>query len=579
MLSSARSAIARPFACGVSALVLGAVLWAGEAAAQVPTAPGQTREEVDPARQAPPIGPAAIDAATLARPETCPFAGKGQVALTRIEVRGGTLVADRDFQAAVADLLGGERELSVICEARDRIARLYADRGEALVRVDLPEQRVSGGVLVVNVTEGRIVGAALRQPEALGPAAALAEDYLDSLASGRATRWRDVERAFLLVRDIPGADVSFGVRRSEDGAPDGLEAVAAFAPRRKLDVTLSGQNFASRAVGREGASVRLDANSFTRFGERTSLVLFSGLEGRQRVVQILEEVRLGGSGLSAFADVAYSRSEPGGALEALELEGRSLVARLGARYPLVLNRTRRLDVSGAVEWIDQTNDLGAFRQPNGDATALFEESLSVLSVGAAGRWRPAPGVQTVFDGELRKGLDALGASEAGDPLLSRPEGRPDFTSLRARASVRRDFALEGAAGLYVALTASGQWAGDPLPAYEEFQIGAYSVGRGFDPGAASGDKALAGQAEAGWDVAADGVIFTVFSFVDGAKLWNQDAAGYDSRPWSLGAGVRARSRLGQIGLTYAVPQSAPFPGAETPDPRLLFTLSTTFSFR
>ena len=75
------------------------------------------------------------------------------------------------------------------------------------------------------------------------------------------------------------------------------------------------------------------------------------------------------------------------------------------------------------------------------------------------------------------------------------------------------------------------------------------------------------------------LVWTVFGFVDAAKLWNQDAFGYDSRPWSVGAGVRARTRRGQVSLVYAAPQNAPFPGAVRPKDRLLLSLSTTFSFR
>lgn len=562
-----------------SALVVAIALSTGAASAQV--VPGQTREEIDPARRTAPVAARLGDPATPAQPADCPFAGQGRTVLTKIEVRGASLAPDAALQAAVADLIGMNRDLSVLCVARDRVAEVYAARGEALVRVDLPEQRVTGGVLVITVTEGQLVKTTVLEADTLGPSAPLAASYLGALETGRATRWRDVERAFLLVREIPGADPSFSIRRAEAGGDNSLEAVAAFGPRRKLDITVSGQNFGSSEIGREGASVRLDANSFTPLAERTSLVVFSGLDGNQRVIQVLEEVRVGTSGLAVMGDLAFSRSEPSGALAALELEGRSVVGRLGARYPLILSRSHRLDVGGRLEWVDQNNDLGAFRQPNGDPTALFEESLRVLSAEVGASWRPRriPGLQTTFEAELRKGLEAFGASDAGDDLLSRPEGRPDFTSVRAQASVRRDFGAGLGRRLYVAATALGQWAADPLPAYEEFQVGNYTVGRGFDPGAASGDRALAAQVEAGWDVAASDMTLSVFAFADGAKIWNDDTFGYDSRPWSLGAGVRARSQLGQISLTYASPQNAPFPGAETPDDRLLLTLSTTFSFR
>jgi hemolysin activation/secretion protein len=564
---------------GASALAVALFLSAGVASAQV--VPGQTREEIDPARQARPVAAPVVDPATLYQPGQCPFTGQGRTTLTRIEAQGASLISDAEIQSAVADLIGKDSDLSVLCVARDRVAALYGAKGEALVRVDLPQQRMTGGVLVITVTEGRVVSASVIDADKLGPAAALAADYLSALKTERATRWREVERAFLLVRDIPGADPSFSIRRAETGEANGLEAVAAFAPRRKLDVTLSGQNFGSEEVGREGASIRLDANSFTAFAERTSLILFSGLEGDQRVVQLLEEFRIGASGLTVLGDVAYSESEPGGALAPLELEGRSTVGRLGVRYPVVLTRPLRMDVGARLEWVDQKNDLGAFRQPNGDATALFEESLRVLSAEVVATWRPrqTPGLQGGFQAELRKGLEAFGASEAGDPLLSRPEGRPDFTSVRGQASIRKDVVLSPGRGLYAAAALLGQWAPDPLPAYEEFQVGSYTVGRGFDPGAASGDRALATQIEAGWEAASAQAVWTVFGFVDAAKLWNQDAFGYDSRPWSVGAGVRARTRRGQVSLVYAAPQNAPFPGAVRPKDRLLLSLSTTFSFR
>jgi hemolysin activation/secretion protein len=542
---------------------------------------GQTREEVDPARQAPPVQAPTIDPAALAEARACPFAGQGRVTLSRIEVAGATLVPKDELDRAVTDLVGVDSDLGVLCTARDRIAHVYAQRGEALARVDLPEQRVSDGVLTLQVTEGRIVRTTLQKAEALGPASSLAAGYLGALETGGATSWPEVERAFLLTREIPGNEVNFSIRRAEDGGANGLEAVAAFAPRRKLDLSLSGQNFGSAQLDREGLSLRIDANSFTGLGERTSLVLFSTLEGTQRVFQLLEEVRVGREGLVLLGDVAYGETKPEGALAPLEIEGRSLVARLGFRYPVVRARAASLDLGGRFELIDQKNDLGFLRGPDGGPIPLFEENLRVLAAEASGRWQPVlyPGLVTGLNVELRKGLDMIGSSKAGDELLSRAEGRPDFTSLRFQIATRYNFWGLKPFGPYASLTSSAQWSPHALPAYEEFQVGNYTIGRGYDPGAASGDRAVAAQLEAGWEVPVAPAILTAFGFADVAKLWNEDSLGYDSRPWSFGAGFRARARFGQLSLVYAAPQTRPFPGAAKPADRLLVSFSTNYSIR
>lgn len=545
-----------------------------------PTAPGQTPQDIDPARRTPALQPALIDPRALSVSGDCAFAGKGEVTLTRIDVTGATLVGREAIDAAVADLLGRPSDAAVLCTARDRVAALYAARGEALSRVDLPEQRMSDGVLTLRVTEGRLVSTLVQNAQAQGPSAELARAYLSNASGDGATRWRDVERAFMQIREIPGAEPRFALRRASDGSDDGLEVAVDFAPRRRFDFIVNAQNLGSEELGREGASLRVDGNSLTRFGDRTSLVLFSSFGGEQKVVQLMEEVRLGASGWLVLADFAYGRSRPGGGLAPLELEGSSKVGRLGARYGWIKQRDAAVDIGMRLEAIDQKNDLGFLRSVGLGTVPLFEERLRVLALEANGRWQPRamPQLNTGFGLELRQGLDALGASDNGDALLSRAEGRTDFTSLRANAAARWT-SIAGGARPYMQAAASGQWTADALPAYEEFQIGNYTVGRGFDPGAASAERAVALQLEGGVDLARGTHVISLFGFADGARLWNLDAGSYDSSPWSAGVGLRLRGRAGQLEATYAVPQDPAVPGVPTPDERLLVTYTHSFSIR
>jgi hemolysin activation/secretion protein len=263
------------------------------------------------------------------------------------------------------------------------------------------------------------------------------------------------------------------------------------------------------------------------------------------------------------------------------------VARIGARYPLVRRRGASLDLAGRFELIGQEDALGFLKPIGGDEITLFDEDLRVLSFEVGGRWSPA-GARNLRLGavlELRKGLDAFGASDRDDPFLSRADGRPDFTLVRVNASARHDFRA-GSVAPFVSAAFAGQWAPHGLPAYEEFQIGNYTIGRGYDPGAASGDQAVAIQLEAGFDAPLSGrqskigdASIGLFGFYDAAKLWNEDPLSYDKAVASVGGGVRVRARRALVSLTYAEPLKAAIPGTKTPGSRLLLTLSTNFSVR
>jgi hemolysin activation/secretion protein len=139
---------------------------------------------------------------------------------------------------------------------------------------------------------------------------------------------------------------------------------------------------------------------------------------------------------------------------------------------------------------------------------------------------------------------------------------------------------------WLSASLSGQWSPHGLPAYEEYQIGNYTVGRGYDPGAASGDRGLGMQLEAGAEVPVRGLSrvlgdtsLGLFGFYDTARVWNEDPLSYDSTIASVGGGVRMRFPRTQLSLFYADPLKRPFPSAEKPRGRLLVTLTRTFSIR
>ena len=507
------------------------------------------------------------------------------VTLTRVEAEGATQVTADQINAAVAEYLNRETDLAVVCAIRDRVAQIYARQDRRLTRVELPEQRIADGVLRLRVTEGYVANTVVERPDLQGPSAVLAQAYLARLETGRPADWGDIERAILLLRDIPGAEVDVRLRPSTEG-PGAVDVIATFAPRRRFDVTVGAQYLGSEELGETAVFARFDANSFTRFGERTSLILFSSLGGEQQVVQLLEDIRVGSSGLVARADVAYGRTEPVGVLEPLQIEGEALIARVGLRYPLVLRQTSALTVGVRFDAIDQENQLGVLSGVGGANSVLFEEQLRVFAGELDWRWRPTgrfSRLTTSGNLEVRKGIEGLGASQKGDPNLSRQEGRPDFMTARLSLRGRYEF-MAGGQGPWTEVRTLFQHADGPLLAYEEYQIGNYTIGRGYDPGAASGDNALAAQFEAGWTFLSHPggtrLALTPFAFYDYARLTNEDNFGFTSKISSYGAGVHARyGNKYDVRVMYAVPQEEPLPNAPKPDARWLVTFARAFAFR
>jgi hemolysin activation/secretion protein len=193
---------------------------------------------------------------------------------------------------------------------------------------------------------------------------------------------------------------------------------------------------------------------------------------------------------------------------------------------------------------------------------------------------------------VRKGLSGLGASELGTVTSSRFQGNPEFTTVRASGSARwtfggRPVGIVDPGGPWVEMRAVAQWADGPLLAFEEYQIGNYSIGRGFDPGSASGDNAYGAQFEVGWPILkgklgpsslAEATYMEPYAFYDIARVENEDLLGYTADISSAGIGFRMRLPFTVV-LDFAIaqPLTEPFPGAEKPDLRFMGLISVPFT--
>jgi hemolysin activation/secretion protein len=248
---------------------------------------------------------------------------------------------------------------------------------------------------------------------------------------------------------------------------------------------------------------------------------------------------LSAEGLKATASYSRSITHPGGATASLDLLGNSTSYRGELSYPLIRSRLENLWLKASLSARNARN--------NAIGTKLFEDRIRSATLEAtydfADAWLDdAMPATSAITARVTKGLDILNATESGAPLLSRANGRSDFTKVEFEAvRIQRLFAQTDAV-----LRLTGQYAFQPLLASEQIGFGGTGIGRGFEPSDITGDSGVGASLELRYTP--DGWLgpfqwAQAYAFADYGKAWNRDvpAAGLrDAELSSAGAGLRVK---------------------------------------
>lgn len=530
--------------------------------------PAPTREELNPAARAQPSAPPP-DLFSRPGEGPCPLAqNPAPLTVTSVAFRGLKSVSADDLTPAYAEFLNRPGDAADLCRIRDRVADALFERG-LLARVEIPAQTITDGAVVLEVIEAHIVNVTVRGDP--GPAAPALERYADKLRGMAPFDVEKVQRYVLLASDVPGLKVQASVRPNLSGERGAVD-LDLDVRRDEQELIVNVQNLQSKATGRWGMLGRYDLNAQTRYGERTTLVFYrTAFDDEQWVAQALEEARLGGEGVVARAGVAYGESRPGGALKALGLKSTSLVATVEASYPVIRKRRANLAVTGGFELINQETGFGGgarlinddlrvfYARIDGDQTTYWGYRPIVLR-GAAG---------------VRRGIEGFGATDEGDRLLSRNGANTAAWSLTAEGSITAMITPR----IMLFVEARGQYADQPLVAYEEFSVGSLTIGRGYDPGYISGDQAMAATVElrgapfqprSGWAV-------SPYAFFDIAHTRDKDPGGPTQTVKSVGAGFQMPLRdRWTLDVSYAEPLDKRAIDRKQPPGRLLVNLTARF---
>ncbi len=512
-------------------------------------------------------------------PAPCAFTGNpSRVAIRDIVFVGPNGTELHPDLAAVVQPLRqaglGEGGLERLCVIRDDVNRAIEKAGY-IAAVQFPPQDLSAGVLRLEIVSARIKE--FRILDKTGRFAAIINRKLEQISKVTPLNQRQLERLLLEANDIPGLQIGLSLRPANTGPGEVIGEVAVNTEKGALIANL--QNYGSRPLGREIGTIRGELYGLTGAGDRTAITYSNSLDWSEiNSLQLAHDFSLDGQSTRLGMRVAYATSRP--AIPTISLKSDSMVLGIDLSRSIYRAIDSRADLSGGFEWLDQSTDQ---RSQQG-SLPFTQDRLRVLFAQLEGSRRKLGddgAVKGAVSGRIRvrKGLDIFGATTdqtpGPPPGLSRLEGN-------AKAAVfRGEFESEIwiPTNLGLSFAMMGQVATDPLLNLEEFQVGNFTFGRGYDPGANGGDNAIALRIEPRFrsGVRNSRTSVEVFGFFDLVRIWNLDTGSVENNRLlrSLGAGIRINSPgRYTFDVLYAKPQDrALSTDVAIASPRLLLSLT------
>ncbi|MEO6580117.1 MAG: ShlB/FhaC/HecB family hemolysin secretion/activation protein [Sphingomicrobium sp.] len=505
-----------------------------------------------------------------------------RVKLTNVQFNNLKGASESEMRRTWAEYAGTDQPVSVICEIRDRAATYLRDKGY-LAAAQVPTQRIENGVVKLEMLYARVT--TIRARGQTGGAEAKLAGYLSKLTQDEIFDRNRAERYLLLARDIPGYNVQLTLKPAGTAPGELIGEVSVIRQPYSLDAVV--QNLAASETGRWGGQLRAQVYGLTGLGDSTFISAYSTSDFKeQQILQAGHSFRPGSEGLTVSGQITYAWTTPSIERKSTDpkIKARTLFATLGIAYPLIRTQSHNLTFGGGMDYVDQKVDFFEPLTRDHLRVAFLRADFDAVDLKSRRpKWKIGGGI------ELRKGLDILGASDRDDdPPASRDDGRATATVVRASASA--EFGLGKA--LAIAISPRAQYGFDPVLSFEEFTVGNYTVGRGYDPAVIAGDSGVGVAVELrGPRVSPfqrSRFLIQPYVFGDAAWVWNKGDGGVlcggPSKPdfcndpqhvKSAGGGLRAalNDRLA-IDAAVAVPLEKAGIDHKRGSPRFLLTFTT-----
>jgi hemolysin activation/secretion protein len=460
-------------------------------------------------------------------PDTTPFL------VRQLRIEGNTVVDTATLQALLATMQGQRLTLRQIAQGIEAITSYYRAAGYPLARAIIPAQTIEDGVVRVQMIEANWCQIDLRNNSAINDAVLMRT--LSGLVAGRVIGIDALERATLLLSDLPGADPSALLRAGQ--AVGSSDLVVDVQPGAPLNVALSADNYGSRYAGVARTNARLQWNNPLGRGDSLSLNTLNSQSGGMNYVRLAYELPVWAPGVLAGVDSSGLQYRLGDTAASLLASGKATTSSVWLRGALLrsprANLNARLSVTHKVLQ-DRVDSTGARTDRNSRVWGLEvsgERQDEWLGGGKNMLGLALYGGQMGFDDAAAAAQDASTARAAGNFT------RATWALARTQELGNRTSAL---------VNVNGQWAQKNLDNEQKFFIGGANSVRAYRSSVLSGDSGAFASLE---------LRYSLPQLVQQTGSW-QLAAFVDTgtvhinkTPWSIGSNQATISGAG-LGLNW-----------------------------
>ena len=463
-----------------------------------------------------------------------------QFQLDRVELDGLTITPSAGFNDLLKVEPGRELTLAGLYALADRLTARLRGEGFLLARVIVPPQSIENGVARLRVIEGGIANVNLSG--AASGQDALIRAFADKIRVTRPLTAAALERYMLLINDLPGVFASATLSPAQTGV--GSADLLIQVKRKKWSASLAADNRGGGYLGDYRLIGDAAVTDMLRAGQNSAIKLALSPGGELAYLAVQHEEALGSEGGRLGFSLSATRAEPKDrTFVPLALETRSQALSLTYNHPLLRSRSHNLNLRAGLYLHDGEESVFGVKDR--------QDKLRSLRLGVTWDVRDAWRGSNLFDLEWSRGLRSLGASDNSDAMLTRSDGRIDYSKINLFAARVQDFSDDWS----ILAALSGQYALDKLLASELYGFGGDPLGRGYDPSELVGDHGLGFKLELRHDArlpwAAEQPLL-LYGFYDAGKVW-QRTGGSDSAT-STGVGARfGLNRETSLSLELAKP--------------------------
>ena len=405
------------------------------------------------------------------------------VVIKEFKFTGNHAIEEAELKAALASITNRSISIAELKTATDLTSALYNKKG-VLATVNLPEQDITEGVVLIEVIEAVFAGVKIdgtfnKDYKRIRPC--VIERFIEACSPvGQLVDQKKIDRALALLQRLPGFKVDASYQPGEKERSTQLLIKVVDSPL--LTFGLAADNSGGRSTGKRKETANINLASPLKMGDLLNITALH-TDGTD-YARVAYSIPVGGSGLKVGANSSYMKYKFLASMEGSELTplGRSVTYNVNANYPIIL--TKQANLSAEVNY-DKKSFLNQMASTEPTATES-DYKLDVASLMISGSY--IDGI--LAGGQTNASVNMIYGSVnlEGSPNITR-----DFEGANTQGRYKRlhlNFSRNQFITDSVSLNfdASGQLANRNLDSSEKFYLGGINGVRAYPTSEGSGSE-------------------------------------------------------------------------------------------